>query len=131
MPIEPKDLGELENALNNGAGKAALLWTTFVTYHLYLAISFGSVTHGDLFLETPIKLPVLNVDLSLTGFFVVAPSILLILHFYVFLKLYALAAILAQMQGADLWESNLYGAKFVGDRATGREPRMGLPKALR
>ena len=49
------------------------------------------MTHLDLFLEKPIKLPLLNVDLPLVGFFVVAPTVLLIFHFYVFLQLAGLA----------------------------------------
>src|SRR5262249_44372005 len=68
------------------------LWTTFITLQLYLAIAFGSVTHRDLFLETSIKLPLLSVDLSLVGFFVVAPLLLLIFHFYLFLQLLGLAS---------------------------------------
>src|SRR5262249_19488504 len=59
---------------------------------LYLAIAFGSVTHLDLFLEKPTKLPLLNVDLPLVGFFVLAPIVLLIFHFYVFLQLAGLAS---------------------------------------
>jgi hypothetical protein len=66
-----------------------------------LAIAFGSVTHRDLFLENSIKLPLLNVDLSLVGFFVVAPSLLVIFHFYVFLQLLGLA-ITAKGYGALL-----------------------------
>ena len=92
MPIDPKDVGELQRALNDAAGKASVLWTTFITFELYLAIAFGSVKHRDLFLETPIKLPLLGVDLPLVGFFVVAPTVLVIFHFYVFLQLLALAA---------------------------------------
>jgi hypothetical protein len=64
---------------------------TFVTFELYLVIAFGSVTHRDLFLENPLKLPLLNADLPLVGFFVVAPTVLVILHFYAFLQLIALA----------------------------------------
>jgi hypothetical protein len=92
VAIDPKDLGELQKALNEAAGKASILWTTFITFQLYLAIAFGSVTHRDLFLETSIKLPLLNVDLSLVGFFVVAPLLLLIFHFYLFLQLLGLAS---------------------------------------
>src|SRR5260370_13573175 len=92
MAIDPKDVGELQRALNDAASKASVLWTTFITFELYLAIAFGSVKHRDLFLETPIKLPLLNVDLPLVGFFVVAPTVLVIFHFYVFLQLLALAA---------------------------------------
>ena len=82
MPIDPKDVGELQRALNDAAGKASVLWTTFITFELYLVIAFGSVKHRDLFLETPIKLPLLNVDLPLVGFFVVSPTVLVIFHFY-------------------------------------------------
>jgi len=92
VAINPKDLGELQKALNEAAGKASVLWTTFITFLLYLAIAFGSVTHRDLFLENSIKLPLLNVDLSLVSFFVVAPLLLLIFHFYLFLQLLGLAS---------------------------------------
>jgi len=101
VAIDPKDLGELQKALNEAAGKASVLWTTFITFQLYLAIAFGSVTHRDLFLENSIKLPLLNVDLPLVGFFVVAPAVLVILHFYVFLQLLGLA-ITAKDYGALL-----------------------------
>ena len=92
MVTDPKDVAELQKALNDTAGKASVLWTTFITCQLYLAIAFGSVTHRDLFLEAPIKLPLLNVDLPLVGFFVLAPILLVIFHFYVFLQLLGLAA---------------------------------------
>jgi uncharacterized protein YjbI with pentapeptide repeats len=91
MPADPTDPGELQKALNDSAGKASALWTTLVIFELYLAIAFGSVTHRNLFLEDPIKLPLLNVDLPLVGFFVVAPTILVIFHFFVILQLLALA----------------------------------------
>jgi hypothetical protein len=89
MVTDPKDVAELQKALNDTAGKASVLWTTFITFQLYLAIAFGSVTHRDLFLEAPIKLPLLNVDLPLVGFFVLAPILLPLL---VFLQLLGLAA---------------------------------------
>jgi hypothetical protein len=91
MSIDAKDIGELQRALNDAASKASVLWTTFITFELYLMIAFGSVKHRDLFLETQVKLPLLNVDLPLVGFFVVAPMVLVIFHFYVFLQLLALA----------------------------------------
>jgi uncharacterized protein YjbI with pentapeptide repeats len=91
MAIDPKDVGELQKALNDAAGKASVLWTTFIIFQLYLLIAIGTVTHRDLFLETSIKLPVLNVDLPLVGFFAVVPIILVIFHFYVFLQIFAMA----------------------------------------
>ena len=89
MAVDATDLGALEKALNYAAGKASVLWTTFVTFELYLAIAFGAVTHRDLFLETPVKLPILTVLRWL--FFVVAPVVFVIFHFYVFIQIYALA----------------------------------------
>ena len=93
MPIDPKGVPAAnQRALNDAAGKASVLWSTFVLFQLYLAIAFGSVTHRDLFLETPIKMPLLNVELSLVGFFVVAPMVLIIFHFYICLQLLGLAS---------------------------------------
>jgi hypothetical protein len=63
MATDSNDVDKLQSALNDAAGKASILWTTFVTFELYLVIAFGSVTHRNLFLEDPIKLPLLNVDL--------------------------------------------------------------------
>jgi hypothetical protein len=91
MAIDAEDVGELQKALNEASGKASVLWVTFITFELYLAIAFASVTHRALFIEETIKLPVLNVDLPLVGFFIVAPTVLVIFHFYVFLQLLALA----------------------------------------
>jgi uncharacterized protein YjbI with pentapeptide repeats len=91
MTVDSKDVGELQTALNVAAGKLSVLWTTFITLQFYFAIAFGSVTHRDLFLQTAIKLPILNVDLPLIGFFIVVPIVLVIFHFYVFLQLLGLA----------------------------------------
>ena len=51
----------------------------------YLLVAAGSVTHKDLFLETPVRLPFLGVDLPLKGFFVLGPLLFLIVHAYVLL----------------------------------------------
>jgi hypothetical protein len=91
MAIDPKDVSELQQALNDAAGKASVLWTSFILFQLYLVIAIGAVTHRDLFLENSIKLPALNVNLPLVGFFAVVPILLVIFHFYVFLQLFALA----------------------------------------
>ena len=137
MALDPKNLGELQKALNEAAGKASVLWTTFVTFQLYLMIAVGSVTHRDLFLETPLRLPVLNADLPLVGFFMVAPTVLVILHFYVFLQLLALAAkskdydkLLRQQASADTHRQYLrqrLNSFFVLQSLAGpREQRRGI-----
>src|SRR5262249_14604479 len=55
------------------------------------AIAFGSVTHRQLFLEEPVTLPVLNVELPLVAFFVIAPFLFLVFHAYFLLNLSMLA----------------------------------------
>src|SRR5260370_29570775 len=49
------------------------------------------ITLRQLFLAEPLKLPVLNIDLPLWGFFFLAPILFAILHVYVLLQLMLLA----------------------------------------
>jgi hypothetical protein len=47
----------------------------------------GAVTHADLFLENPVKLPFLNIDLPLPAFFFLAPILFLSAHGYTLMHL--------------------------------------------
>jgi uncharacterized protein YjbI with pentapeptide repeats len=87
---DARRLGNLEKAVNDSANKVAILWTSFITLGAYLFIATGSVKHRDLFLDAAIKLPVLGVDLPVTGYFLFAPLIFLIFHFYMLLQLHGL-----------------------------------------
>ena len=51
----------LEDATNLSRG----LWLSFLTFGTYLVITFAGVTHLDLFLQTPITLPVLNAEVPI------------------------------------------------------------------
>jgi hypothetical protein len=82
---EAKDLKALRAAVVDAGGVGAGLWFSYLFVLLYLLIAVGSVTHRDLFLENPVKLPFLNVDLPLVGFFVLGPLLFLIVHAYVLL----------------------------------------------
>lgn len=86
-----KDLVALRDAAVEAAGVSGPLWISYLFVLLYLAISAGAVTHKDLFLERPVKLPFLGVDLPLTGFFALGPVLFLILHIYVLLHFVLLA----------------------------------------
>jgi hypothetical protein len=89
--IDPDNLGALEKAVNDAAGRAGALWLSFITLIAYLLIAVGAVTHRDLLLEKALKLPLLNVDLPLIGFFAAAPFFFILFHFYVFLQLQGIA----------------------------------------
>src|SRR5262249_9891867 len=75
------------DAASVGAG----LWFSYLFVLLYLLIAVGGVTHRDLFLESPVKLPFLNVELPLLGFFALGPAIFLVVHSYVLLHFVLLA----------------------------------------
>jgi uncharacterized protein YjbI with pentapeptide repeats len=53
----------------------------------YLAVAAGAVTHADLFLENPVKLPFLNIELPLLAFFFLAPILFIIVHAYTLVHL--------------------------------------------
>jgi uncharacterized protein YjbI with pentapeptide repeats len=59
---------------------------------VYIAIAVGAVTHADLFLERPVKLPLLgDTPLPLLAFFILAPIAFLIWHAYTLLHFGILA----------------------------------------
>jgi uncharacterized protein YjbI with pentapeptide repeats len=89
--IDPFDVEALEKSLNDSATRVSTIWVSFLLFGLYLTIAAGNVTHRQLFLEDPIKLPVLNIDLPLVGFFFLAPVLFVILHAYVLLQVLLLA----------------------------------------
>lgn len=94
------DLDHFESAVNSAAGRARGLWIGFVVLITYLVITVGAVTHRDLFLQEPVQLPVLNIKLSLIGFFAVAPVFFLINHFFLLLHLIGLRRRIRQYQSA-------------------------------
>ena len=75
------------NAAEVGAG----LWLSYLFVLFYLLVAVGGVTHRDLFLASPVKLPFLDVDLPLVGFFVLGPALFLVVHAYLLLHFVLLA----------------------------------------
>ena len=86
-----KDLEALRASVVDAASVGAGLWISYLFVLFYFLIAAGSVTHRDLLFENPIKLPFLNVELPLVGFFVLAPLLFLIVHAYVLLHFTLLA----------------------------------------
>jgi hypothetical protein len=65
--IDPYDVAALEKSLNDSATRVSTIWVSFLIFSLYLLIAAATVTHRQLFLAEPVKLPVLNIDLPLWG----------------------------------------------------------------
>jgi uncharacterized protein YjbI with pentapeptide repeats len=86
------DLEALRAAVVDAANVSAGLWLSYLFVFFYLAIAAAGVTHRDLLLENPVKLPFLNVDLPLQSFFFLGPLLFLIVHAYVLLHFVMLAS---------------------------------------
>ena len=87
-PVNPYSLLE---AVNRSSGTANTAWLLFVGLLAYLLITVAGVTHKDLLLNAAITLPVLQVNIELTRFFLFAPIVLVLLHLGVVGQLVLLA----------------------------------------
>jgi len=67
-------------AVNHSSDTAHTGWLIFLGIMAYLVIAVAGVTHKDLLLETPVSLPILQVDIQLRQFFQFAPIVLVLLH---------------------------------------------------
>lgn len=107
-------LKALQSAVNETSSRAAGLWLSFLTFMAYLTMTVGAVTHEALLRQTTIKLPVLNVDLPLVGFFWIAPLFFLLFHFYLFLQLIILVRKVASFDAAlgDAVQTNEDGEEY-------------------
>jgi uncharacterized protein YjbI with pentapeptide repeats len=89
--LDPFDVSALEKSVNDSATRVSAIWVTFLIFSLYLLTAATNVTHRQLFLAEPVKLPVLNIDLPQWGFFFLAPILFVILHAYVLMQVLLLA----------------------------------------
>src|SRR5215831_15224889 len=93
------DLDALRTAVVDAAGVGYGLWFSYLFALLYFAIAAGAVTHRDLLLENPVKLPFLNVELPLKAFLVLGPLVFLVVHAYVGVTTRAVRICTAQKNG--------------------------------
>jgi uncharacterized protein YjbI with pentapeptide repeats len=89
--LDPFDVEAMEKSVNDSAARVSTIWVSFLVFGLYLVIAAGAVTHRQLMLEVPVKLPVLNIDLPLVGFSILAPVLFSIFHVYVLMLVLLLA----------------------------------------
>jgi hypothetical protein len=82
--------GNLETArkaVEDTAAVGAGLWLSYLFVLFYLAVGAGAVTHADMLLQKPVKLPFLNIELPLLAFFFLAPLLFLLTHAYTLVHL--------------------------------------------
>src|SRR5262245_26667020 len=84
--LDPFDVEALEKSLNDSAARVSTIWISFLFFSLSLLTTAATVTHRQLLLDQSVKLPVLNIDLPLWGFFFLAPILFVVFHLYVLLQ---------------------------------------------
>lgn len=87
-PVNPYSLLD---AVNRSSDTAHVAWLIFLGIMTYLTIAVAGVTHTNLLLETPVSLPIFNVDIPIAQFFQFAPVILVLFHLGVVSQLSLLA----------------------------------------
>ena len=90
---EAHDLDALRKTVEDAAAVSAGFWLSYLFVLFYIAIAAGAVTHKDLLLENPVKLPFLSdVPLPLVAFFFLAPIVFIVSHAYTLVHFVMLAA---------------------------------------
>jgi uncharacterized protein YjbI with pentapeptide repeats len=85
------DLDRAQGAVVDAAAVSGGLWLSYLFVLFYFLVAAASVTHRDLFLENPVRLPFLAIDLPLRAFFWLGPILFLIVHTYVLVHFVLLA----------------------------------------
>ena len=91
LDARAKDLPALLQVVADAAKVGSGLWLSYIFLLFFLLVAVGGVTHRDLFLENPVALPFLSVNLPLVAFFLVGPALFIVAHTYVLLHFVLLA----------------------------------------
>jgi uncharacterized protein YjbI with pentapeptide repeats len=75
-----EEANELLDEANGASDPARNAWLAFLALLTYLLVTLASVSHKNLLLNSPVQLPVVNVDIPLFSFFQYAPALLLLVY---------------------------------------------------
>jgi uncharacterized protein YjbI with pentapeptide repeats len=78
---------KLLEAANSASQSVSALHIAFIAFAAYLGIIVWGTTHEDLLRISPVKLPILDVELPLTTFYAFAPWMVALLHFNLLMQL--------------------------------------------
>ncbi len=96
-PADGTRIEQLQAAATSAAELARASYLTFLLFGFYLAIIFAGTDHEQLLRATPIRLPILEVELPLMGFYWVAPGLFLVAHLNLLIQLQLLAGSLHRL----------------------------------
>lgn len=78
---------KLLEAANSASQTVAALHVAFMAFVTYLGVIVWGTTHDDLLRISPVKLPILDVELPLTTFYSFVPWMVVLLHFNLLMQL--------------------------------------------
>ncbi len=120
---QEKEIEALLDSVNNTSQHVRNFYITFLLVGFYIAAIIWSTTDLMLLKETPIKLPILDLELPITGFYWFAPFFYLLLHFNLLLQLSLLSEKLHRFDDAlsglpgqttkDYFSSRLFSFAFT------------------
>jgi uncharacterized protein YjbI with pentapeptide repeats len=85
------DAKELLDAANDASEKISLLHIVFMAVCAYILLMVFSTTDLDLLVGKGVKLPLIDVEVPIVGFYIVAPFLVLLVHFNLLLQLQILS----------------------------------------
>src|SRR4030042_2724806 len=80
MPPQPQEAKEYLDEANRASDPAWSSWLAFLLLLSYVVVTLAGVSHKALLLNSPVKLPIINADIPLGGFFQYAPALLLLVY---------------------------------------------------
>src|SRR5262245_46129223 len=85
------DAKALLDAANSASEKVAALHIAFLALCTYVVVIVFSTTDLDLLIGKGIKLPVVDVEVPIVGFYATVPYLLVLVHFHLLLQLQLLS----------------------------------------
>jgi uncharacterized protein YjbI with pentapeptide repeats len=90
LPPHPENSPHIEKLLdsaNSASQTVAALHVAFIAFAAYLGVIVWGTSHEDLLRISPVKLPILDVELPLTTFYSFVPWMVVLLHFNLLMQL--------------------------------------------
>jgi uncharacterized protein YjbI with pentapeptide repeats len=78
---------KLLEAANDASQTVAALHVAFMAFAAYYGVILWGTTHEDLLRDSKIKLPILDVEIPLTAFYLFVPWLVILLHFNLLMQL--------------------------------------------
>ncbi len=111
--VDSPSTEQLLDSANSASQTVAALHVAFLAFVAYFGVIIWGTTHEDMLRISPVKLPILDVELPLTAFYNFVPWMLVLLHFNLLMQLELLSC---KLWNLDRHLPNTPAAQQVRDR---------------